>query len=534
MSGLLNAVRGAELEVTTSEATLTGKVLGVEEHLERKHPQSYLSLYEGASVQVIPIREILSYRFLNEGISADVDRAMEVLLGAATSKLRNLEVRLDAKETREVQLTYVSSSPVWKASYRMDLSQDPAFIQGWAIVDNASDTDWKDVELSLFVGRPTSFTQPLYQPYYVYRMEIPLAIAGSAEARLYASDEAFAAAGADSNEMSAPMPTAATRMRGAVMDMRAASASTELAYGKPTGEQFSFTFSRPVTLNRHQSAMLPLTQGDVSATKVSILSGQSLLPGQETNPALGVRVTNNTGVALPAGPITVFDDGLYAGDALIDFLPDGAKRFLSYGDNLAVRGSHRGKTEESIIAATISRGVLRTEVSILTRTEYRLVNDGSKACTLLLEHPRNSNEELVTPAQGEETAFLYRFDVEVPAKKTTDFIVEVRHVVQEETAIIDDPRTLLVRMSKRGLPKAAKAALEKAAELRERDHRSEADLESLEKTEQKLVADQARVRENMAAVGTSGRSGAGYQKRLEELEDRLDQLAKLQEALRQE
>ena len=42
-------------------------------------------------------------------------------------------------------------------------------LQGWAIVDNSTDEDWKDVRMALVSGRPISFQMDLYQPLYVPR-----------------------------------------------------------------------------------------------------------------------------------------------------------------------------------------------------------------------------------------------------------------------------------------------------------------------------------------------------------------------------
>src|SRR5262249_33571011 len=40
-------------------------------------------------------------------------------------------------------------------------------LQGWAVVENASEEDWRDVRLALGRGRPISFQMDLYQPLYV-------------------------------------------------------------------------------------------------------------------------------------------------------------------------------------------------------------------------------------------------------------------------------------------------------------------------------------------------------------------------------
>jgi len=70
-------------------------------------------------------------------------------------------------------------TPVWKTSYRLILDNAAATVapatqpaggaslQGWAIVENQTDNDWNNVQLSLVSGRPISFVEDLYQPLYV-------------------------------------------------------------------------------------------------------------------------------------------------------------------------------------------------------------------------------------------------------------------------------------------------------------------------------------------------------------------------------
>ena len=48
-------------------------------------------------------------------------------------------------------------------------------VQGWAVVDNTVGADWDNVQLSLVAGAPQSFIQPLSQPLYTRRPEIPIA-----------------------------------------------------------------------------------------------------------------------------------------------------------------------------------------------------------------------------------------------------------------------------------------------------------------------------------------------------------------------
>ena len=76
------------------------------------------------------------------------------------------------KGKRNVRVGYVIENPIWKTSYRLVLGkekEDKPFLQGWAVVENATDEDWKDVRMALVAGRPISFQMDLYTPLYVPR-----------------------------------------------------------------------------------------------------------------------------------------------------------------------------------------------------------------------------------------------------------------------------------------------------------------------------------------------------------------------------
>jgi hypothetical protein len=69
-------------------------------------------------------------------------------------------------ETADVTLTYVTESPVWKPSYRIAFpdASNPGnvMLEGWAIVDNTSGEDWKDVEVGVGSSSAMSFRYDLW------------------------------------------------------------------------------------------------------------------------------------------------------------------------------------------------------------------------------------------------------------------------------------------------------------------------------------------------------------------------------------
>src|SRR5205085_5384962 len=89
---------------------------------------------------------------------------------------------------RRVRVGYVTESPIWKTSYRLDLQKDKVHLQGWAMVENTTDEDWKDVRLGLISGRPISFRMDLYQPLYVPRPVVEPELFASLRPPSYSGD----------------------------------------------------------------------------------------------------------------------------------------------------------------------------------------------------------------------------------------------------------------------------------------------------------------------------------------------------------
>jgi hypothetical protein len=83
--------------------------------------------------------------------------------------------------------------------------------------------------------------------------------------------------------------------------------------------------------------MVPLEEAKIKTEKFLVLSGQRMKTGEPINLAMAAELINTSGMKLPAGPITVYD-GVYVGDALIEFIPEDEKRIVSYGEELAVSG----------------------------------------------------------------------------------------------------------------------------------------------------------------------------------------------------
>ena len=130
------------------------------------------------AVRVIELTPALSVRPLDANLQGQLDRYLELLSSTHATGLRHLTLDALGQGQRELRVSYISEVPVWKSTYRMVFPQTAngsAIVQGWAVVDNTVGADWDNVQLSLVAGAPQSFIQPLSQPLYTRRPEIPIA-----------------------------------------------------------------------------------------------------------------------------------------------------------------------------------------------------------------------------------------------------------------------------------------------------------------------------------------------------------------------
>lgn len=79
-------------------------------------------------------------------------------LPAGATGIVDLEIKLGGNAPHDLKLTYVTEAPSWKPSYRVVLGDDGKLsVEGWAIIDNTSGEDWKDVRLGVGSSSALSF-----------------------------------------------------------------------------------------------------------------------------------------------------------------------------------------------------------------------------------------------------------------------------------------------------------------------------------------------------------------------------------------
>src|SRR5207248_981723 len=97
----------------------------------------------------------------------------------------------------------------------------------------------------------------------------------------------------------------------------------QTASGQEIADLFQYSIATPVTVRKGESAMLPFLQQKITGRKLVIYSDPN-----RPNPFTAGELTNSTGKTLDGGPITVYDAGAYAGEALVETIKNSDKRFI--------------------------------------------------------------------------------------------------------------------------------------------------------------------------------------------------------------
>jgi len=538
---LLQQLRGSQIRIEAPE-TLAGKILSVESR-QRKvssgaetttFTEQVLNLDTVGGIVSVPFDTITRIRLTDEALNRELQQALDTLAQAVDRQRKTLAVRFLGKGPRRVRIGYILETPVWKTSYRLDLQQDRFFLQGWAIVENTSDNDWRQVKLVLVSGRPVSFVQDLYTPRYLQRPIVEPPGYAPLKPKQYSQGVAPAAAPARS------MPKEAASVGDKMIPNKALMGRTfeetdqemtdiqrgvmAAAAADKAGELFKFTVSQPVDLARRQSAMFPIVNTAVKGEKVSIYNRAAL----KNHPMNGIWLHNDIGVGLSPGPVTVYDGGTYAGDALLGSLSPGNRQLLSYAADLKVLVDSSEKSDQHLTAVKILDGVLHeTRLTAWTRT-YRMENSAATERQIIIEHPFSPQRTLVIPdSYAEKTDRFYRFQIPLGPGKQESFKVREERVRLHRIGLMDMPVEQLVYYAGSGkISPDMKAVLETLETMKRELEVLKAERRRLAEQSETISRDQDRIRKNIRSVGPASQLGKRYLEKLNNQENRLDQTQK--------
>lgn len=549
-AALLNALQGSEIAVSGPKP-IAGRLLqAVPETVDlgegRTALRHRLSLMTQSGLQHVVLEEADAIAFRDPQLEAAVREALQALDAHRSQDRRALTIIAAGEGRRAVRIGYVVAAPLWKASYRLTAPADPnaekAHLQGWAILENLSGQDWRDVELTLVSGNPVAFRQALYEAYFVNRPEVPVEVLGRVLPPRPDEGAITSAASEAEIEMrakAAPAPMARQEMA----QDRAGAAAPTLRYAPAAGAtpvaaeeaatQVTFRYGKPVSVAAGESLVIPIVDREAPAARLSLYQ-------QGLHPLAAVRLDNDAETGLPPGAITVYErsgDGLaYAGDARLGPLPAGEKRLLSFAVDQRTKVDREQAAARRLDSAKVSRGVLRLTSVERQTTTYRIAAPAREPRRLVLEHPIAPGWKLVEPDEttAERTPSHWRFTVALKPGEQRAFAVALERPLTEtlRVAELSSPQVAAYAAAPE-LDAKTRAAFAELARLRGAVEEARQTIEQLEGERRAIFEDQSRLRENLQSTPRESELYRRYLDKLGGQETRLDELARALDAARE-
>lgn len=562
---LLNSLPGAQIRATGARQ--------VEGRLVRMVPEETalpdlggvitrhrVSVMSAEGMQTFLFEEADSVIFTDPELRGQIDEALEAVFAHRTRDRRTLEILSSGKGKRTVRVGYVVAAPLWKASYRLtvtDETAEKARLQGWAVLENMSGQEWKNVELTIVSGNPVTFRQALYSTYYVDRPEIPVEVlgrvlpapdTGAIEMKLFAEgeyDEDFR------RTQRAMEPGDGAGIAGGVMGNMLADVAEETmmmkqvapaamapppppgqarilaAASKEAATQVTFRVPYPVSVESGQSLLVPVIDREVPAQRVALYQPST----HDRHPLASVRLTNDGETGLPPGVLTLYETGpagaSYVGDAQLSTLPTGDERLVSFALDQKALVDREIESTQVIGKGRIVRGVLELTYEQEQHTTYRLKAPAKEAREILIEHPRMPGWKIVKPTEAEVelTDGMYRIRHKLEAGAKAEIEVVLTHPDLQTFALIGQRGNFYMAFAENGeLDPKLKKAFAEMARLRDVVDGRQRRMQELEGERQRIHQEQKRIRDNLSRVPHGSDLQKRYLAKLDQQEDALEAL----------
>ncbi len=593
-----NAIRGARVEVHSPAGSLSGRILSFEVRTGATEDATKSATLERhfltivadsgplqGTVRTFELTPATTVRLLDAPLRLDLSRYLQLLDTNRSQTLRHLTL-LDkapsgSQSPRDLRVSYLAEVPIWKSTYRILFTDSPnlssqtqkATLQGWSVVDNTTGADWINVHLSLIAGSPQSFIQPLSQPIYTRRPEIP--IAADAQLTPQTHDSAIdslkqdgapppAVAGMGSGfgsgfgsgaggntgggvSIGGHVDAARSRKMGGGGGIHGATTSVSVApeplipYETVAADSitpnttttafddyFSYNLTDPVTIHQNESALVPILQTQIQSERVTLWSPSA------PQPLRALWITNTSDLTLDRGSFTIVENGSFGGQGLLDPIHPKERRLLSYAADGAVRVStDQSLNTRKVQSISVSRGVLKEETAEVAEVEYLVHNAAPDPRTVVVEQPIRSGWRLDSdPKPDETTSTVYRFRVATPPGQTVRLHIGERHTVNQLYRLADSTgEQIAVLLRNANASPALLAQLESVFAAKRNLASIYAQINAKQNQINSIVEDQKRLRDNLAALKGGNEERTLARRYTAELNGQEDTLANLRRDL---
>lgn len=483
--------------------------------------------------------EIAQYRFDEAAVQSEITKAIKHNFQKIKpdSTFLDLELASTTGKNEVATVTYKVPVAAWKVRYNIRQDAKGAFIEGAALVDNCTDEDWIDTQISVVTGNPISFYSPdLALVNVPIRQTVNIVenqSLGHVEAESGKVLAASARGGVAMRSMSASpsyrTASAASASFGMTEALEDASYSAPMAESagvevKEAGDFAVFTSRESVSIKAKKSAVVPMfTVGLSNASTVLLYKEAS----HNRRPYRAIKFINEATHDLGRGKVGIYDQGVFQGEAVIDLTKPGESRLLPFCLENGVRIIKEDKgTVNTVTKLTLAKGYSHEERRYVGTTEYAVTNKKAEPFKVMIEHvsllPSATTPPIVEGVDVKELEKLsngYRIYFELAPKQEFTVVVTETFIKQSEQGFFNNYNWLLSNIINPKHPLGANETVQKCLALQAEAEKVDQEITSQKQAISSLDEDATRLRANIGSVKEEAGTAATRTKWVKALDD---------------
>ena len=409
MESLLTNLAGSKVKVKTTSSSYEGDLVGVDTETKTSDSgttsEFYVSIFSNGTLKRVRLASVQNLEFTEESVQAEIEKALKVSYQKIKPGSTMVGLHLEPKdEATKCRLQYAIPVSSWKMRYSIRQEDGNFTLEGSAIIDNNTDEDWRDFQVSVVTGDPISFRTDLADivtPTRKFVNIVDQSVVSNVDVHEGRSLESVRGG------RKAVMRAQALGAKGAVSmasfdaleacvdscddDFEYEAAEVAGASSKDVGDFCVFTCNEPVTILAKNSAIVPMFNVPLSSAGIVLLYNES---NNAERPYRALKFKNETEYSLSKGKATIYNDGVLSGECVLTTTKPSENKMLPHSLENGVKIIKNRKTSDTVYSAQrISKGVAYTSLTHTYTTEYIVRNKKDEDFEMALEHQLVGNSK---------------------------------------------------------------------------------------------------------------------------------------------
>lgn len=538
LQSLFTNLSGAQVAISIGSTVHEGVLLGLDTDHENtpsgRIEREFVTVLTSTGFRRILVSGVTNVEFKEESVRTEIDKAIKNNFQKIKpdSTFLDFVIAATGAKDAEAQVQYTIPVAAWKMRYAIREDKGKFSFEGAAIIDNNTDEDWNDFQISVVTGNPISFSTDIasvsmpqrrfvqvtegytqgnvsVQEGYSPVMAAACSFGGNKNSRDYTTTRSagFSKMSLDNSTQYGLESCDAIGGSQATPEMELAEIAGVDA--KEVGDFCVFTSKEPITILARKSAVVPMFSVPLAKAGVVLYYKET---SNARRPYRAVKFKNETEYSLGKGKTVIYNEGVFSGECVLEATKPGENRMLPHCLENGVRIIKEFKgTEATYSAFRLSEGVAEIDTVSRAVTNYVIENKKDEPFRVALEHTnaitnlKNLNfayegveiKEIEKLADGTGARVFFEL---APLQKLTLSVTEVG-VNTSTTRIGQNYSWLKSHVISISNPLAENPKVKVAAAIQAEIDDIQTRLNEAQTEKQDLTARAKRVRENLAAAG---------------------------------